>query len=63
MSDLTQHRYLPTILRDAAQYRMLRDIVRQDPNVGPGTLDLLRECFRATDRDEARGLRGVPRRA
>ena len=62
MSDLTQHRYLPAILRDAAQYRMLRDIVRQDPNVGPGTLDLLRECFRG-DRDEARVLREIPRTA
>ena len=56
MSDpLIQHRYLPTILRDAASYRMLRDVYRQDPNVGPGTIDLLRECFRS-DRDDAREI-------
>ena len=56
MSDITQSFRFQRILVEAAQYRTLYELYKSDPNVGPGTATLLRDCFRA-DRDDARALR------
>jgi hypothetical protein len=56
MNDVTQYR-LHRLVTEAAQYRVLRQIYENDPNVGPRTAALLRDCFR-TDRDDAAFLRG-----
>jgi hypothetical protein len=51
-----QPRYLPQLIAEAATYGILRQIYRNDPDLRPSTVDLLREVFR-TDRNS----RGVKR--
>jgi hypothetical protein len=55
MADITEHFRVQQILVEAAQYRTLRAIYASDPNVGPGTASLLRQCF-AMHRDDAGDL-------
>jgi hypothetical protein len=57
MNDITQYR-IHRLITEAAQYRIMRRIYDADPNVGPGTAALLRDCFR-TDRDDAAFLREI----
>jgi hypothetical protein len=52
MSDVTQHWRFSRIMVEAAQYRTLRSIYEADPQVGPQTAAMLRECFKSY-RDDA----------
>jgi hypothetical protein len=56
MNDITQSHYFQTILVDASQFRTLLQLYKADPEIGPSTAVLLRECFKAY-RDDARALR------
>ena len=55
MNDITKHYRYQRLLVEAAQYRMLRQIFRTDPQLGTKTATLLREIFKA-DQDDAEFL-------
>jgi len=50
---LTSNSRFQRIIAEAAEYRVLQQIYRSDPKVGPKTAALLRECFRAARDDPA----------
>ena len=52
-NDLTSNYRFQRIIAEAAEYRVLEQIYRSDPNVGPKTAALIRECFRAARNDPA----------
>lgn len=54
--DITCNSRFQRIIAEAAEYRILEQIYRADPKVGPATAALFRECFRAA-RDDPRDLR------
>ena len=56
MSDITSNSRFQRIIAEAAEYRLLQQIYRADPQVGPDTAALFRECFR-TARDDPADLR------
>jgi hypothetical protein len=56
MNDITQSHYFQSILVDASQYRTLYQLYRADPDIGPATAALLRECFKSY-RNDAKTLR------
>jgi hypothetical protein len=56
MTDITNTHTFRRMLAQAAEYRVLQQIYRSDPQVGPKTAALLRECFRAS-RDDVAELR------
>jgi hypothetical protein len=47
MGHFKHTRYLPPMMAEAAAYRVLRQVYKSDPQLGPNTVDLLRECFKA----------------
>jgi hypothetical protein len=57
-NDLTSNYRFQRIIAEAAEYRVLQQIYRSDPKVGPKTAALLRECFRAS-RDDPADLRRI----
>jgi hypothetical protein len=57
-NDLTSNYRFQRIIAEAAEYRVLEQIYRSDPNVGPKTAALIRECFRAA-RDDPAELRRI----
>jgi hypothetical protein len=56
MNDLTSNSRFQRIIAEAAEYRILQQIYRADPKIGPKTAALIRECFRAA-RDDPADLR------
>jgi hypothetical protein len=58
MNDLTCNSRFQRIIAEAAEYRLLQQIYRADPDVGPKTAALFRECFRAA-RDDPAELRRI----
>jgi hypothetical protein len=51
MNDLPKHYRFQRIMFEAAQYRMLREIFKADPEIDLKTASLLRDIF-ASDRDD-----------
>jgi hypothetical protein len=56
VNDITQSHYFQSILVDASQYRTLYQIYKSDPDIGPRTATLLKECF-GSYRNDAKTLR------
>jgi hypothetical protein len=52
-TDITRNSRFQRIIAEAAEYRILEQIYRADPEVGPQTAALFRECFRAARDDPA----------
>jgi hypothetical protein len=62
MTDIMQNVRFHRILVEAASYRVLREIYKSDPSVGPQTAATLRDCLRA-DRDDVGALQEILKRA
>jgi hypothetical protein len=55
MADITQHHRFQRVLCEATMYRNLRAVFDCDPDLTPGTVNLLREFF-LRDRNDPRDL-------
>jgi hypothetical protein len=62
MNDITANYRFQQILVESAHYRVLREIYKSDPDIGPNTATALRDCFRSY-RDDAGDLHSFVHRS
>jgi hypothetical protein len=43
--------HIQSLMIEATQYRMLRDVFRRDPDIGPDSAAIMRDVFRAGGED------------
>ena len=46
---------LQNMMMEATQFRMLRDVFRRDPNIGPDAAAIMRDVFRMGGEDGGEG--------